>query len=169
MTWAIRQSTTSRRETSPTGQRCVRTVSLRVLTLALNMWHIWRYRWTDSWSDRVKEALKTRLLITRFSIRSHRGLNQPRNAAFAQALRTHQRTDGQTDSLIEMRSWRTHLKTVEGSLDMTASGRFWKVRRSWAGMAHDRLICSFDEAWLNNNTWVFNGKTSSKGAFWVSH
>ena len=45
----------------------------------------------------VKETPKTRLLITRFSIGSHRGLNQLRNAVFAQVLRTDRRIDGRTD------------------------------------------------------------------------
>ena len=65
----------------------------------LNMWHIWRYRWTDKWSDRiVKEDLnKKRLLIIRFSTGSHRGLNQPRNAVVTQVLRTDGPTDGLTD------------------------------------------------------------------------
>ena len=61
----------------------------------------------------MNEALKTRLLIIRFSTGSHRGLNQPRNAVFAQALRTDGPTDGPTDRP-SYRDARTHLKkTVE--------------------------------------------------------
>ena len=81
------------RKTSPSGQRCVPTVSLHVLTKYVTYMEIKM----DRGSDRiVNEALKTRLLIIRFSMGSHRGLNQPRNAVVAQALRTDGRTDGQT-------------------------------------------------------------------------
>ena len=73
--------------TSPTGQRCVRTVSLGVLI----MWHIWRNRWTDRQTDRqtdematvVTEALKTWLLLIRYNMGSHLAKISQKNAVFA--------------------------------------------------------------------------------------
>ena len=82
--------------TSPTGQRCVRTVSLRVLIKYVRCMEITMERQMK----RQKKVLKTRLLIIRFSTGSHRGLYQPRNAVFAQADgQTDGPTDGPTDRL----------------------------------------------------------------------
>ena len=44
-----------------------------------------------------EETLKTCWFIICFSVGSHRGQKQPRNAVFEQALRTDRRTDGRTD------------------------------------------------------------------------
>ena len=58
------------------------------------------------------EALKTRLLIIRFSIGSHRGLNQPRNVVFAQALRTDGWMDGRTDRPSYREAFLTDASTI---------------------------------------------------------
>ena len=53
-------------KTSPTGHRCFRTVSLRVLNLVLNMWCKWRDRWTNREIKQQRKRLlkvKTRLSI----------------------------------------------------------------------------------------------------------
>ena len=58
-------------------------LSLRVLI----MWHIWIDRWTNRQMKRlvVMEALKSCFSLSRFSVGSHRGRKQPKNAVFAQA------------------------------------------------------------------------------------
>ena len=103
-------------ETSPTGQRCVRAMSLRVWI----MQHIWRDRWTHvRMKRRRSEGGSQNMLVDHLfqhKISTWPGHKQPRNADFAQSLRT----DGRTDPLTEMRSRRTHLKiTYKSSI-----GRF---------------------------------------------
>ena len=86
-----------------------------------------------------EKTLKTCWLIICFSVGSHRGQKQPRNAFFAQAWRTDRWTDrpidGRTDPLIQMRSWRTHLKMAS---DTEAACKVYnanvnanKPKRSW--------------------------------------
>ena len=78
------QAKLTKQKTSPTGQRCVRAVSQRVLI----MWHICMDRQMDEQTD--GKTLKTCWLIICFSVGYHRGQKQPRNG------RTDGRMDGQT-------------------------------------------------------------------------
>ena len=94
------------KQTSPTGQRCVRTVSPRVLNFALNMWLMWRNRWTNR---QMKQ--QSSLLIIQFTIGSHRGQKQPKNTVFAKALRTDRRTDGRMDGRTDRPSYRNAFLT----------------------------------------------------------
>ena len=47
-------------------------------------------------SDMSQRTLKTRVSIVLFIARSHRGIKQPRNTIFHEALRTDGQTDGRT-------------------------------------------------------------------------
>ena len=83
--------------TSPTGQRCVRTVSLRVLIMR-NICETDGQ--TDGWNDWVvKEALKTCWLIICFSKGSYRGRKKSQETRFLHRRNgpTDGRTDGRTD------------------------------------------------------------------------
>ena len=53
-----------------------------------------------------EKTLKTCWLIFCFSVGSYRGQQPPRNAVFAQALRTDRRTNGQTDGPMDRPSYR---------------------------------------------------------------
>ena len=74
------------KNTSATGQRCVRAVSRRVLNLVLNMWHMCRDRWTKrqmKWQG-SKRGSYNGLSIIYFSVRSHHGQKHPWNATLGQ-------------------------------------------------------------------------------------
>ena len=103
-------------ETSPTGQRCVRAMSLRVLIRL----HKWRDRCSNRRVKRLsgKEGCQNMLVDHLIQYRISQWPKTAEKCSFCTCvtdIRTNGRTDGwtdgQTDPLIEMRSWRTHLKT----------------------------------------------------------
>ena len=98
------------------------TLSPRVLNLVLNMWHRWVDGWRDRWTNRQVKRQRSKwgsqntfvdhLIQRRISPRA----KTAEKRRFVKALQTDGRTNGQTDPLIEIRSWLTHLKIVSKQL-----------------------------------------------------
>ena len=89
------------------------------------------YVWERQMDEQTGEkTLKTCWLIICFSVGSHRGQKQPRNAVFAQALRTDGPTDGHTDRRTDRRtdrpSYRDMLLTDASTLFLLSKDKVYK-------------------------------------------